>query len=104
LQLLLHFGHDLKDVAFPLAPRLGYHPAEARAWKGELESEVRLGNAQGNIFDRRGEVAVLIERRVGGSLEDSEDHSMAPRLKADFYPHMTPWVDTDAEGRGEIGD
>ena len=45
LQLLLHLGHDLEDVALALIPWFGHHAAEAGVGEGDLEGEVGLRNA-----------------------------------------------------------
>ena len=47
LQLLLHLGQDLEDVALAFVPRLGDHAAEAGVGKGDLEGEVGFRHTHG---------------------------------------------------------
>ena len=58
---------------FALVPRLDDHPAEPGVREGDLEGEVGFRFAVEDPVRLRGEDAVLVERRIGGRVENAED-------------------------------
>ena len=70
------FDQQLLSCLFPLAPRLRHHASETAARRSDLKDAFALGERVINIVDLSREQIGLINRRVGGGLDDSEDNSL----------------------------
>jgi len=72
LQLLLHLGQDLVNGALALAPGLHHHPGKSRTRIGHLKGKLRFRHAHVGVVDRGGVAAGLIQRGVGGRIQNAE--------------------------------